>query len=259
MRVQKIVFLILCFIAAIILLRTNKPNLFTLFCSFLPAIISILFDDIEKINLICARIAVMNKTVSTKISVKNIFLVKCKDNDVLFYEEKLKDVLLNHGVTVGRENNILRIEGSQKVSYGKDKNFVIRVPVLVYIQLQDNQVIVTLRNSSESIAYRDLYNIIRSLETTWDFINENIKDICRCKQQAAFYEARVRFDSNKFKNVYLKSYSQKAIKNIEITKEDVKIKFDERSMIITSASEQKFEKTIRKYNGLFSSFFKEEG
>ncbi|OFI07471.1 hypothetical protein CLOACE_03000 [Clostridium acetireducens DSM 10703] len=257
---MQLLFVFIGMVLAWIFLKLNWSDELTIVLAFLPALLTIIYTNVERIRLFISKIIIINKTVSVTVIIKNTYEINDGIQDETFIEKRLEEALLKSGVTIGRENNRIRIEAGQVVRFAKDNNIMIKVPLVMYLQIVDkNKLTCKLTNSLPTITYREIPTLIRSTQRVWDFIDEHIKDSSKGKLKHAIYNAKIKVDDNVFKNVYLAPYAPRYIKNLELQKENSTIKLADDTLEINSKSKHDFEMDIKKYSSLFKGFFEEKG
>lgn len=251
-----IVFLFIGGLIAYILLKFNYNDILTILLAFLPVLLNLIYNNCEKIKLFIASFRLRYRQVSLVLRVKNTFELKTdKVIEVNELEKYLIKKLVEKGVIVGKENNKLRIE-RQTLKNGKDNNIQVRIPITIFLQLNDNVLYSHMENTMDPIVYKNIPEWVNEVEMVWDFVIDHIKDLTHGELKYTVYNAKIVINEESFKNVYLAKYAPKYINKLELNKENSLISVTDDILEIQSKSFKDFKKEINTYCSLAKSFFK---
>ncbi|KHO63273.1 hypothetical protein THYS13_13940 [Thermoanaerobacter sp. YS13] len=251
----EITFLIIGSIMAYILIKFNYNDLLSIMLAFLPVLLNVIYDNSEKIKLFLTKFKLRNRQVSVVIRVKNIYEFKTQNvvgsNDI---EQKLIDSMVADGIIIGKENNKIRIE-RQKLRNGKDNNINVRIPIVIYLQVDEDNLCSYMENTMDPIIYKNLYRWISEVEHIWNYVIDYIKDINDVRLVTTVYEAQITIKDDVFKNVYLAKYAPKYINKLELNKSNTTIQLTNDILKIRSKSQKDFKEEIKLYCGIAKDFF----
>lgn len=246
-------------ILAFVFLKLNLSDELTIVLAFLPVILSVVYSNFEKIRLLLTKLTIRNKSVSMVITLKKTYRLKQEANDRNMIEKKLKELLLKNEIKIGSENNKLRIEGNQCVKSGRDNNLKIKVPLILYLQINDDRLVCKLTNSYPGLVYKEIPYTVNALNKIWNLIDDYIEECSESKLEITLYNASIKVKSDVFKNVYLAPYAPKYIKKLELKKENSDIKLMDDILDISTKSFSDFERDIIQYSSLFKNYFGSKG
>lgn len=251
----QLIFVGLGMILAFVFMQLKLSDELTIVLAFLPVILSVVYSNFEKIRLMLTKLTIRNKSVSMIITLKKTYKLKQEVNDSNCIENNLKDLLLKNRIRIGNENNKLRIEGNQCVKSGRDNNLKIKVPLIIYLQINDGRLVCKLTNSYPGLVYKEIPYTVNALNKIWDLIDDYIEECSESKLESTLYDASIKVKSDVFKNVYLAPYAPKYIKKLELKKENSDIKLTDDILDISTKSFSDFEKDILQYSSLFKNYF----